>query len=98
MANASFAGGQEMERSDCSRKDRQRAAYAEYVRLQWRLYGLPQGAPRRAALQEAVRRADRHWRSLIDTPRAVPVEQFIVRGDRSGALAHYASADAVWAD
>ena len=87
-----------MDRPDEVRKRRQRAAYAEYTRLQWRLYGLPYDDPARAGLQEAVRAADRRWRSLMDTPVVVPTGRFAIIGDQRAVRARFTHADALWSE
>ena len=56
-----------MTRSDEMRKRRQRAAYDDYVRLQWQFYRLARDHPARAALAEAVRVAEQHWRTLMQS-------------------------------
>lgn len=45
-------------------KQEQRDAYAVYVRLQWIFYQLPIDHPAWSDVQQAVVKADRHWRAL----------------------------------
>ena len=52
---------------DDVRKRRQRAAYDDYVRLQWEFYRLAYDHPARVVLAEAVREAEQHWRWLMQT-------------------------------
>jgi hypothetical protein len=70
-----------MDRPDDVRKRRQRAAYTEYVHLQWHLYGLAHDDPARAALHEMVRAAEQQWRSLMGTLSAVTNGQIVILGD-----------------
>jgi hypothetical protein len=64
---------------------RQREAYAIYVRLQHELQRLVPGHPVYPALRAAVRRADAHWRALIDpNVQEIPVPTPAM----SGGMAH----------
>ena len=74
-------GGQTMTSSDEMRKRRQRAAYDDYVRLQWQFYRLARDHPARAALAEAVRVAEQRWRALMQslgTVGAAPRETIVM--------------------
>ena len=53
---------------ETGRVAKQRAAYAEYVRLQWQLIRSPRYDPAREALVNEVAAANRGWRALGGVP------------------------------
>ena len=57
-----------MDEHDATRKRLQRAAYADYQRLQGRLNRLPQTDPEYPALDAQAYLAEAYWRDLMDHP------------------------------
>lgn len=84
--------------SDDLRKRRQRAAYADYARLQWRLYDLAHDHPGQTALQEAMRAAEQHWRSLMKTQGTTPNGQITTLVEPMATIAERAAVSTHWMD